>query len=316
MIKHLHTIGVGIVFLMTGLLILSSCTPEKTKSIRLAAEQFSNQALIAINAVEKAMKDELAPQSRSAQEQTDQFIDFLANLDLAKLEKVNIELDFSILEQAANPNAFELDSEVKKSRNEYLNSLRTRYATFAGMLQGLEEGSFFAADAVERSNKLANRLTADMASIAKHFSTHPPNLIQQRGSLVADTLDILENDNLSQTSRNERLALIKTRFDEIKVTEQELLQSVLEPSLKATEIGRKLQKMATEYDQLTVSDMQDLLLRSISIVGALTGLDISSLTNEAHKIFTIIETDPVLKSVVEQAMKELNQATANSASGH
>ena len=292
---------------MMGLLILSCCTPEKAKSIRLAAEQFSNQALIAINAVQNAMEEELAPRSRSPQEQTEQFVDFLANLDLSELAERGIDIDFAILEQAANPDAFQLAPEVKKSRNEYLNGLRTRYATFAGMLQGLEEGSFFAADAVERSNKVANRLTADMASIAKHFSTHPPILIQQRGTLIADTLEILEDTGLSQTSRNDRLVVIKTRFDEIKEEEQDLLKSVLEPSLKAAEIGRNLQKMAREYDQLTVSDMQDLLLRSIGIVGALTRMDITALTDEANEVFSIIENDPVFKSVAEQAMEELNK---------
>jgi hypothetical protein len=43
-------------------------------------------------------------------------------------------------------------------------------------------------------------------------------------------------------------------------------------------------------------------------------MDLSSLTNEANKIFTKIETDPVFKSVAEQAMKELNKATAHAAS--
>ena len=299
--------------LLLGLLILAGCTPEKAKSIRLAAEQFRNQALIAINAVEKAMMAELAPRPRSDQEQTDQFVDFLANLDLAALREADIELGFPNLEQAANPDDVELNPEVKTSRNRYLNGLRTRFSTFAGMLQGLEEGSFFVADELKRSNKLAIRLTADMAGIAKHFKTNPPRLIQQRGSLVADTLDILEDEQLSRASKKDRLALIKTRFDDLKIEEQKLLSSVLEPSLKAAEFGRKLHKMAAEYDRLSVSDMQDLLLRSISIAGNLTGRDMTFLTREADTVFAKINNDPVLTSVAEQVMSELNQVIADSA---
>ncbi len=310
---HSYTAGVRITALLLGLLILAGCTPEKAKSIRLAAEQFRNQALIALNAVEKAMMAELAPRPRSDKEQTDQFIDFLANLDLAALRDADIELGFPDLEQAANPDDVELNTEVKTSRNRYLNGLRTRFATFAGMLQGLEEGSFFVADELERSNELAIRLTADMAGIAKHFKTNPPRLIQQRGSLVADTLDILEDELLSHASKKDRLALIKTRFDDIKLEEQKLLISVLEPSLKAAELGRKLYKMTSEYDRLSVGDMQNLLLRSISIVGNLTGRDMTFLTREADTVFAKINSDPALASVAEQVMSELNQVIADSA---
>jgi hypothetical protein len=76
------------------------------------------------------------------------------------------------------------------------------------MLHGLEERWFFVADKLKRSKELAIRLTADMAGIAKHFKTNPPQLIQQRGRLVADPLDILEDHQLSQTSKKDRLTLI------------------------------------------------------------------------------------------------------------
>lgn len=315
MTKQFDLIGVKILFLFACLLFISGCTPEKAKSIRLAAEQFSNQALIAVNAVDKAMKDEISPKSRSAQEQTDQFVEFLSKLDLAELTQENVEVGFPTLQQAANPDAITLDPDVLKARTLYLSGLRTRYSTFSGMLHGLEEGSFFAADAIGRANKIAGRLTSDMASIAKHFTTHPPQLIQQRGSIAADTLNILENNTLSQTSKKDRLALIKTRFDDIKIAEQQLLRSVLEPSLKAAELGYKLQKMAAGYNQLTVSDMQNLLLRSIRIVGNLTGRDMGSLITEADTVFTKISTDPVLKSVTEQAMEELNALAVRSENG-
>jgi len=295
------------VFLVMFFLALGGCTPEKAKTLRLAAEQFSNQALIVVNAVEKAMKAELAPAPRTAQEQTDDFVAFLAELDLERLREAGLELGFPELEQAANPNVIDLDPAVLEARDRYLNDLRTRYTTFAGTLQGLEGGSFFAGDAVEGSIQIVYRLTADMAGIARHFSNHPLQLLQQRGSLVADTLDILENKGLSQASKKDRLALIKVRFDEIRTAEQELLRGVVESSLKAAEMGRSLQKMAGAYDELSVDDMQDLLLRVIQIVSDLTGRDMGSLAHRANTVFGEISADPALKPAADEVMKELNK---------
>lgn len=308
--KHLLLPSGKTAFLVMVLLVLAGCTPEKAKSLRLAAEQFSNQALIAVNAVEKTMKAELAPSPRSTQEQTDDFVAFLAGLDLERLREEGFELGFPELEQAANPNVIDLDPAVQEARDRYLNDLRIRYSTFAGSLQGLEEGSFFAGDAVETSIRVVHRLTADMAGIARHFTNHPPQLLQQRGSLVADTLDILENEGLSQSSKRDRLALIKVRFEEILTAEHELLRGVVEPSLTSAEMGRNLQRMAEAYDKLSVDEMQDLLLRAIRIVGDLTGRDMDSLAHRANTVFAEISADPALKTVAEEVMDELDHTVS------
>ncbi len=303
----LRVAGGKTAFLVMAFLVLGGCTPEKAKSLRLAAEQFSNHALTAVNAVEKSMKAELAPSPRSTREQTDEFVAFLAGLDLERLRETGFELGFPALEQAADPNVIDLDPAVQKARDRYLNDLRTRYTKFAGMLQGLEEGSFFAGDAVKDSIRIVQRLTADMAGIAGHFANHPPRLLQQRGGLVADTLDILENQGLSRASRKDRLAFVKIRFDEIRRAEQELLRAVVEPSVKAAELGRNLQKMAAAYDKLSVDDMQDLLLRAIRIVGDLTGRDTGYLAHRANTVFAGINADPGLETLAEEVMEELDR---------
>lgn len=296
--------------LVMALLVLGGCTPEKAKSLRLAAEQFSNQALIAVNAVEKTMQAELAPSPRSTQEQTDDFVAFLAALDLERLREAGFELGFPALEQAADPDGIDLDPAVQEARDRYLNDLRTRYTTFAGALQGLEEGALFAGEAVEGSIRIVHRLTADMAGMARHFAKHPPRLLQQRSSLVADTLGILENEGLSQASRRDRLALIKVRFDEIRTEEQELLRGVVEPSLKAAELGMSLREMAEAYDRLSVDDLQDRLLRAIRIVGDLTGRDMGYLAHRANTVFAEINADPALETVAGEVVKELNRTVS------
>lgn len=303
----LHLLKTRTLYLALILLLLSGCTPEKAKSVRLTAEQFSNQALVAINALDRTMTAELAPPPRSDTEAAQQFIAQLVELDLADIRSEGDDLGFPNLEHAAHPDAFDLDSTVQKARSQYLNNLRERYTRFAGMLEGLEEGSFFVSDALNRANEIAKRLTADMAVIAKHFSSHPPQLIQQRSQLVADTLDILEDSNLSKSAKEDRLALIKTRFDDLKTAEDQLLRDILEPTLKAAEMGSDLQKMIAGYDQLAVADMQNMLLQSIGIIGDLSGRDMSVLTNKANTVFAKISSDPVLQSVADQAMDEINK---------
>ncbi len=171
---HLPTVDCTMAVLALVVLILTGCTPEKARFVRLAAEQFNNQALIAVNAVEKALQAEFAPSARSSREETDDFVAFLAGLDLDRLREAGIELGFSNLEQAADPEGIGLDPAVKAARERYLTDLRTRYITFTDTLQGLEEGSFLAAGAVEDSCRLVTRLTADMAGLARHFAAHPP----------------------------------------------------------------------------------------------------------------------------------------------
>lgn len=305
MTQQLWRAGSKTACLLLILLLLGGCTPEKARTIRLAAEQFSSQALIAVNALEKTMKAELRPSQRSPREQTEDFVAFLAGLDLDRLRKAGIELGFSNLEQAADPELIRLDLAVRKARERYLQDLRTRCTAFAGTLQGLEQGSFFAADAVKGAARIAGRLIADMAGIARHFTAHPPRLLQERGSLVADTLDILENGNLSQSSEQDRLAAIKVRFDAVKSAEQELLRDVLESSLKAVVMGRTVLNLAAEYDTLPVKKMQDLLLQTIRIVGGLSGRELQTLANRADIVFAEISLDPELKNAARQAVREL-----------
>lgn len=301
----------GVVILVFGLFAVTGCTPEKAKAVRLAAEQFSTQSLIAIKAMEETWDAELAPAPRSAQEQATGFVEFLSQLDLKELNEQGEDLTFATLNQAANPDAYDLDEAVKAAREKYLRDLKQRYTTFAGMLDGLERGSFFVADELEKAQGIGQRLTADMASIAKHFTKHPPQLIQQRGDVLVQVLDIKENDKLSAQTKKDRLALIKPRYDQLVLDERKLLKNVLEPSLKAAELGYELDKMVAGYTQLTVADVQDMLLRSVKIVGELTGRDMGDLIDKSEMVFSKISTDPVLESVAGQVMDELNQCIEN-----
>ena len=303
----LPTVGCTMAGLTLVVLILTGCTPEKARFVRLAAEQFSNQALIAVNAVEKTMQAEFAPSARSPREQTDDFVAFLAGLDLDRLREAGIELGFSNLEQAADPDVIGLDPAVKAAREQYLTNLRTRYATFAETLQGLEEGSFLSSEAVAGSVKLANRLTSDMAGLARHFASHPPRLLQQRSSLVADTLDILEQKALSRTLKEDRLAFIKVRFDAIRRAEQDLQREVVASSLKSAKMGLNVQTMVEAYTRLSGKAMQDLLLQAIRSVGSLTGRGMPFLAARAEAVFRGIRADPAFKAVAGEVMSELRQ---------
>ena len=304
---HLPTVGCTMAVLALVVLILTGCTPEKARFVRLAAEQFSNQALIAVNAVEKTMQAEIAPSARSSREQTDDFVAFLAGLDLDKLRETGIELRFSNLEQAADPEGIGLDPAVKAARERYLTDLRTRYATFAETLRGLEQGSFLAAEAVEDTCRLATRLTADMAGLARHFAAHPPRLLQQRSSLVADTLDILEQETPSRSVKEDRLAFIKVRFDAIRRAEQDLQREVVASSLKSAKMGLNVQTMVEAYTRLSGKAMQDLLLQAIRSVGSLTGRDMPFLAARADAVFYGISADPAFKAVAGEIMSELRQ---------
>ncbi|MGD8588908.1 MAG: hypothetical protein PVG22_08775 [Chromatiales bacterium] len=292
--------ALSIFVLFVSALLAAGCTPEKAKTIRIGAEQFSAQALEAVEVVEAAFDKELAPPPRTPVEIQAEFVESLKGIQAD-------QIDFSVLELAADPYHVELTGKALQAKKAFFDGLRTRYNSFSGMLEGLEYGSFFAGDAVGRANTIAIRLTADMAAIAKHYIDNPPRLIQYRAALTVDARKVVGDDSLAPAEREQKIAVLLDRLNQIKQDEAELQHSVVETCMKASALGLELHKGMNSYNQLTVADLQDLVLLALQTAGEISGRDMSTLVTKSEQIFDYIKNDQALASALQIAMNELQK---------
>ena len=151
------------------ILLCSGCTPEKARALQTAATQFRAESLAAVNYIEILMKKETAPVPRSETAASEEFADFILRL------KSDQPLTENAIRLALDPYAVTPDPQLEKDRADFLASLRLQYSTFASLFDDLDRGSFFARDAVKKSEPYAEKLTLQMAAFAQSISKDPPD---------------------------------------------------------------------------------------------------------------------------------------------
>jgi len=280
------------------------CTPEKAKSLRIATEQFSNQALVAIDKMSNVLKKEVTAPSVDTEKRTENFINALVGLD-AEIINSN-DFEFESLPPLADPEGIKLSQKAIEAKQAFLDRLRGNYSEFSVMFARLEAGSFFSGDAVAKADTVVVKLTADMVAIAKHFSDNPPKLLLQRNNLMAQIRKIHADKKLDDSQKRAKYAPILARVDQLIAQELELQKEVVEASIKAAVLGVKVRKMAAEYGTISVESLQNMVLMAIKFQAGFTGNDMGALKGKVDNVFAQIESDEVYKTVVNTALREIN----------
>ena len=305
--KSLQRFLIPNAFLILSIL-LSSCTPEKAKAVRIGAVQFKNESFACLDAIDAMHQKELEPPPRSQIKVQQEFIDNILNSDSPIIKPEEIEL-------ARNPNTVKIDATTEKAWQSFLGQMKEQYSNFAAIYDQLEAGSFLATDAVRRSETYAEKLTVQMAAFAKVTLENPPQLIQYQTDISVRLTQLKRQyQELKASGRQDaNLQAIKQQaaellgeWEQVKQQEQTLLVTTVTPCLKAAILGKNLRQLIDHYDDLDLDTLNSIIARILDKAAVVTGQDFNTLKLTAATVFDEIRADESLRSLAEQVLKEAN----------
>ncbi|MBN2123538.1 MAG: hypothetical protein JW821_04545 [Deltaproteobacteria bacterium] len=279
--------------------VLCACTPEKARTLRLAAVQFRVEALAAIKAVEGMMEMEISSRPRTETEVTMEFVrNALESSEPWLAEDIDLALD---------PCRVEIAPGEQHKRKAFFSDLRDQYVAFAAIFADIERGNLFTGRAVEKAAELSEKLTIRMSALAESIRIHPPQLLQLQTDLVSTINDIREDETIDMEEKRRRLMELKEQWIDLRKREKELQRSTLEKCLKAGLLGKEISDLIRKYNEWTIGDMETFVVRTLNLVGSLSGEDLGPLTIKTQKLFVEIREDPVWEDVADKVLDEINQ---------
>ena len=277
----------GLLILFSFLILSAGCTKEKAEAIKVAAEKFREEAVLAIKKVNYLFGQSLTLPSDSADAEMKRIAG-----DLEKEEVINAKKISALIEER------NIGTRAKGELNQEFEKIETRYYQFEGMFRSLPQGSFFAREAVKRAEKQAIHLTLDLINYTRILKNYPVQftarrvLIQER---VAEAKQMKDPDG-----RTGFLNLVAGDILKLRNEEEAAKQEAIIQCLKAAESGRMLSDLIRNYETMKVEDILVSVRSSLAIVADLGfgQKDLVSLLESYKAVESGIRQDPYWKEVL------------------
>jgi hypothetical protein len=289
--------AVGRLVLGSLILLLAACA-QKAETLKLAASQFEAESLATITLLEELRVAEITPPPSTESAETQRFVaNALSSGRPATADRVELW---------RNPDAADT-SEANALWATLLKNLNAQYRAFAATFAQLGEGSFFARDTVKETEPVATKLVSQIASFGKAVTDAPPQFLNRRNALLKRLQDLRDGPD-GEAQKKAALGAWLDEWRALLRQEADLQQRIVEQSTKASSIGLAVMKQIRAYDQLAASDIADAMGIAFSAAGTLTGKDLTALRSRADGVIEDIQSDPVWKSILDQALAEANAA--------
>lgn len=271
-----------LIFLISlSLIILAGCNKEKAEAIKVAASQFRMEAVSALEQIKYLFEQSV---SLPLENQNDR-IEKIA-LDLDNSDQIGAaELSFLITEDnVAQPALNQITREFK--------ALETQYYQFESMFRSLPEGSFFAKDAVKKSEKHAINLTMQFINFGKFLQNYDVQFTARR-TVILDR--ILKYKSIADDSlRKTYLRLAAREIIDLRTDENTAKKEAITKCLKAVEAGKLVAELIRDYDRMSVKDVLVTTKNVLDYISKITSNheDVVSLRNRFDSIEKAIQQDP------------------------
>lgn len=290
-------------FLLVVSVTLSGCTPEKARSLRLAAVQFKAESTAAIKAIEELHRRELElPPQVQAQARND-FINGVLESGIS-INTSNID-KLTQLNRSPTP-APEWDTFVADMSNQY--------GQFEAIFNNIENGNYLATKAVKKSAEPAQILTVQMALFADAINENPPKLYRYRTAIALRLRNLRKQYQQSVTNhasegeiqqlRNQAGELMD-EWQQVKSDEQELLTTTIAQCAKAATLGTELSGLIKRYDKLELDDLNSIIATILENVSSITGSDYSQIKLKVAAVNNAINQDETLKKIADSLLNQV-----------
>jgi hypothetical protein len=310
--SSLHRL-VLLTFFCFGSFTLTSCSPEKARSLQASALQFRNESLVAITAITLRKRElEAPPRSPGEVRQT-----FISNILNSSIELNSRTIDLAIDPYRA-PSSTEWD--------EFIQDLKLQYEQFSEIFDSLDSKPNVSRAELKKAADHARSLTVQMALFAKALSDSPPLLTQYR----TRTLVKFRKVRREYQSLQSRIALngsdrdtalqrksdlenqtgeLLNEWQNIQQDERVLLETTVAQCMRAATIGKQVIEAADRYDDLDISQLNSLIPRLFTTASSFTGKDYKTLQNKSTRLVTDLQNDPLWSSVAQPLINRMNNAS-------
>lgn len=284
----------SLIFVLGATLALAGCA-EKARSVQVGAVQFQATADAAIDSINALRKAEVAAPPQSASEAADTFVKLV--------EGSKNPITRTTLDILADPVSFG-GAGSAKDWDGVLVKLRGQYATFAAVFASLDQGSLLAAPVVKQAIAPLDKLTVQMAALAKSLQAHPARFVVERGFLAADIESVRDDTALTVAQRRTELLRLRERLMAIVAREERVTADAVSQCLKTAKLGLELRKLLAAYDTLTLDDLMAGLAVAFRAAGMITGRDLSGLQARTDGVISELTATPALKALFDAALDE------------
>ena len=269
------------------MMILPGCNKEKAEAIKVAAMQFRIEAIDALNKVRYLFEQSVSLPPENQYQQTNRIA-----VDLDQAENIgSAELSFLITENKVN------ESSLQQISNEF-KTLESQYYQFESMFQSLPEGSFFAKNAVKKSEKFAIQLTVQFINIAKFLQTYDPQFTGRRVLLLEkiSKYKSIADDSL----RHSYLRIAAQEIIELRNEENLAREEAITQCFRAVEAGKLISDLIRNYSKMSVQDLLTTTRNTLDYISNISPewKDISTIKNRLDSTENTIQNDPYWKNLL------------------
>jgi hypothetical protein len=269
------------------MMILPGCNKEKAEAIKVAAMQFRIEAIDALNKVRYLFEQSVSLPPENQYQQTNRIA-----IDLDQAENIgSAELSFLITENKVN------ESSLQQISNEF-KTLESQYYQFESMFQSLPEGSFFAKNAVKKSEKFAIQLTVQFINIAKFLQTYDPQFTGRRVLLLEkiSKYKSIADDSL----RHSYLRIAGQEIIELRNEENLAREEAITQCFRAVEAGKLISDLIRNYSKMSVQDLLTTTRNTLDYISNISPewKDISTIKNRLDSTENTIQNDPYWKNLL------------------
>jgi hypothetical protein len=280
--------SVWLLTIVLSLLLTFSCTKEKAEAIKVAAERFRMEAVLAIQKI-----NALFLQSVSIPVESNE----------AEIKKIATELD---MEQAFDANKLSTlihEKDFSKSPqgkiNQEFESIAKRYYQFEAMFRSLPQGSLLAKDAGKRAERHAINLTIDLIHYAEFLKDYPVQFTGRRTLIVEKISEVKQIQN--PEGRKGFLTMVAGDILQLRNDEESAKREAIVQCLKAAESGKLISDLIRNYSSMSIDDILASLRGTLGFFTEITGGDqgLVSLLNRYKSIESTIREDPYWSEMLE-----------------
>lgn len=277
----------------------------KARTLHVAAGDFKNESVAAVDAIDAMWRAEIAPPALSHAAATDAFADrVLALEEPVTSETLPIVLDPYTLSPAEQ-------KQLEERWSAFLSDLRLQYVTFAAIFDNVERASFTGRDEIGQAQPYVEKLTAQLAYFAQSISDHPPRLAQHRGALLA-RLDMIQQSSDPESEKRQAIALWRDDWLAMEAAENDLRDRTVRQCVKAAIIGKTVRDQIVAYGDLTLEDLVEAINLGFQLAQSATGNDFAGLRGRVDEITQSIQADPVWSNSVNEVLGQINHLEAGS----
>lgn len=282
---------VRIFVLFFAMLTLSACSKEKAEAIKIAAENFRSDAVLAIDKVNK-----LFDQNISVAKFSEQKIEKIVS-DLEGLGSSETAINSEILDEwFKEEHIGDVSNAIHK---EEFNKIKKRFTAFEAMFTNLEKGHYFAKDAVKKAEKYAINLSLDLIHYSKTLESNSFRNMSERVLIIEriEEARFEENDEFQKTLREN----VARDIIALEIRETQLKEDAIRQCLMAADRGKIVAELIKDYDKLNIGDILKIVKNSMNYGIDITGnKKLNDLMKKFEGVETEIKDDPYWKVLIDK----------------